>query len=197
MTRSTRIVLLIGFGAVFGAAWIIPNYIRARTVSSKNSCQTNLELIDKEKARWALENKKPGSYVVTEAELFGPTNYIKGVLHCPASSPGTGDTYILGRLDQKPRCSIPPHRVFLACAEVVDDSGRPIRGVRVAGQLSGKTELSGKTDSSGWCELSAEYDVDSTSATEQFTVSKQGYRTETVPMPELWPLRVTLKKSND
>lgn len=179
-------VLLIGFGAVLGAAWVVPNYIRARTVSSKSACHANLQMIDKEKARWALENKKPGSYVLTEAELFGPTNYIKDIPYCPASG-----TYTLGGIDQKPRCSYPPHRVFLACAEVVDDTGAPIPGVSVEGRLTGKT------DSRGWCELSAEYDVDSTTATDQFTVSKRGYRTETVPMPEMWPLRVTLKKAKE
>jgi hypothetical protein len=148
--------------------------------------------IDGAKATWALENKKTYSEIPTETDLYGPTNYIRDIPYCPAVG-----HYTIGRIDQKPRCSFPPHQFFLACAEVVDQSGSPISGVRVEGRVGSGALLRGKTDSRGRCELSFEDDSGPGGAVDQFVVSKRGYRTETLQMPEMWPLRVTLKKAKD
>lgn len=191
MTRKPRILVMLACGALVGAAWVLPNFIKARTVISKSACLCALEMIEKEKAAWALENKKTSSDIPTEADLFGPTKYIKDRPHCPA---GSAYTYTLGRIDEKPRCSCPSHVFYLACAKVVDESGAPLPGVRVEGRAA-SSMLRGKTDHEGFCELRFEYDPDECRDANQFVISKRGYRTETLRMPEMWPLRVTLKKA--
>jgi len=71
-----------------------------------NSCIGNLKQIDGAKATWALENKKTNSDIPSATELYGATNYIQNVPECHA-----GGTYRIGRIDQRPRCSIPGHTI--------------------------------------------------------------------------------------
>lgn len=184
-------MLMIGCGVLVGAAWVLPNFIKARVVASRSACVANLKMIDKEKTAWALENKKTSSDIPTEADLFGPTKYIKDRPYCPV---GSAYTYTLGRIDEKPRCSCPFHVLFLACAKVVDESGAPLPGVRVEGRAA-SSMLRGKTDHEGFCELGVDYDPDECRDANQFVISKRSYRTETLRIPETWPLRVTLKKA--
>src|SRR5436309_1288205 len=69
-----------------------------------NSCHSNLLIIDGAKATWALENKKTNSDIPTTNELYGATNYIRAAPYCPE-----GGSYMLGRVDERVRCSIPGH----------------------------------------------------------------------------------------
>jgi prepilin-type N-terminal cleavage/methylation domain-containing protein len=86
------------------AAIAIPNFIKARMASQKAACVANLRTIDGAKATWALEQKKNNSDVPTDADLFGPTSYIREKPSCPA-----GGTYSLNQVDQKPTCTVPDH----------------------------------------------------------------------------------------
>ncbi len=86
------------------AAIAIPNFIKARQASQKAACVANLRTMDGAKATWALEQKKNNSDVPTDADLFGPTSYIREKPSCPA-----GGTYSLNQVDAKPTCTVPDH----------------------------------------------------------------------------------------
>jgi prepilin-type N-terminal cleavage/methylation domain-containing protein len=86
------------------AAIAIPNFIKARQASQKAACVANLRTMDGAKATWALEQKKNNGDVPTDADLFGPTSYIREKPGCPA-----GGTYSLNQVDQKPTCTVPDH----------------------------------------------------------------------------------------
>jgi len=66
------------------AAIAIPNFVKARTASQKNACIANLKQIDGAKATWALETKQIDSATPGDADLFGPTAYIRRKPECPA-----------------------------------------------------------------------------------------------------------------
>jgi general secretion pathway protein G len=86
------------------AAIAIPNFIKARQASQKAACVANLRTIDGAKATWALEQRKNNGDVPTDADLFGPTSYIREKPSCPANG-----TYSLNQVDQKPTCTVAEH----------------------------------------------------------------------------------------
>ena len=86
------------------AAIAIPNFIKARQSSQKNACINNLRQIEGAKATWAVENKKTGSDVPGDGDLFGGTLYIREKPGCPANG-----TYTLNAVDTKAVCSVADH----------------------------------------------------------------------------------------
>ena len=86
------------------AAIAIPNFVKARNASQKAACVSNLRSIDGVKSTWALEQKKSGSDVPSDTDLFGPTSYIREKPGCPANG-----TYSLNQVDAKPACSVVTH----------------------------------------------------------------------------------------
>ena len=83
---------------VIVAAMILPAFIRARNTSSSSSCINYLRQIDGAKQQWALESHKTTNDTPRWDEV---TPYLKNNTTCPQ-----GGTYILGRVDERPRCSI-------------------------------------------------------------------------------------------
>lgn len=81
------------------AAIAIPNFVKARTASQRNACIANMKQIEGAKATWALENKKTGTDVPADADLFGADKYIAKKPECPA----TGN-YTLAQVDTPPTC---------------------------------------------------------------------------------------------
>jgi hypothetical protein len=79
----------------------IPNVVKARMCSSRNSCIANLKQIEGAKATWALEYQQPPTAVPTETDLFGPNRYISTTNVCPQ-----GGIYRLGAVGEKPTCSL-------------------------------------------------------------------------------------------
>ena len=86
------------------AAIAIPNFIKARQSSQTNACINNLRQIEGAKATWALENKKVGTAVPTDTDLYGVDKYIRETPACPA-----GGTYTLVSVDTKQACTITGH----------------------------------------------------------------------------------------
>jgi hypothetical protein len=95
--------------AIVVLAAIIPAFIRARSTSAAfTRCESNLMIIEMCKVNWQGGHHKPADYIVTMDDLkfelqpyaiqYGWTN---GVPTCP-----DGGTYIIGRVDEKPKCSI-------------------------------------------------------------------------------------------
>jgi outer membrane lipoprotein-sorting protein len=91
--RGVRLVSLMGASS-------------PRAVSQKNACINNLRQIDAAKNEFALEKGKKIGDPVTEADI---KPYIKldasgNLPKCPA-----GGTYTIGKVGEKPTCSIPGH----------------------------------------------------------------------------------------
>ena len=70
-----------------------------------NACISNLRQIDGAKQQWALENRKAGSALMTQADLLP---YFKGNVMpaCPA-----GGVYSLNPVSVPPICNIPGHTI--------------------------------------------------------------------------------------
>jgi hypothetical protein len=102
---SKRAIVLVASALIIPVLIGMPAFVRARTTSASNACVNNLRQIDAAKQQWALENN------LSDGSGIHPTwNNIRPYLgrgpqgevpHCPQ-----GGTYILARLDEKPRCSI-------------------------------------------------------------------------------------------
>ena len=86
------------------AAIAIPNLIKARASSQRVACVANLRTMYGAKQTWATEQRKAGTDVPNDGDLFGPTLYIKDKPSCPANG-----TYTLNAVDQNPTCSVPDH----------------------------------------------------------------------------------------
>ena len=79
---------------------------RAKATAQRNACIANLIQLDGHKEQWGNELKKSPSDVPTDADLKGMP--ISGIYYGRERCP-LGGVYTLGRLDQKPTCSIPDH----------------------------------------------------------------------------------------
>jgi prepilin-type N-terminal cleavage/methylation domain-containing protein len=74
------VVVIIGLLAAIA----IPNFIKARVVSRRKACGANLKLIHSAINTWALETQRTTGDPVVISDLYGNTNYIKGIPRCPA-----------------------------------------------------------------------------------------------------------------
>src|SRR5215469_2927847 len=103
-----RLDFIVYFAIVcvaIGIAFIFAKPSNHGGISKKNLCINNLRLIDGAKEAWAQEHQKTNSDIPAWADLkpyFGRSG--GEILECPS-----GGTYTVGRIDQKPTCSIPGH----------------------------------------------------------------------------------------
>ncbi len=94
------VVTIIGLLAII----VLPSFLKSREESTRKACGNNLLQIYNAKLRWALENKKGGDDVPTDADLFGANSYIRVKPICPG-----GGTYTIGPVDDPPTCTVPSH----------------------------------------------------------------------------------------
>lgn len=83
------------------AAIAVPNFVKARTTTAKNSCVANLKQIDGAIQQWALENRKTDADPVDMAEA---AQFLKGGVlpKCAA-----GGVYSPGKtVGSRPTCSL-------------------------------------------------------------------------------------------
>lgn len=80
-----------------------PNTATAAANRQRNTCINNLRQIDGAKNQWALEKGKKAGDTPTEADI---APYVRGGVlpQCPA-----GGSYIIGKIGEKPTCSIAGH----------------------------------------------------------------------------------------
>ncbi len=85
------------------AAIAIPNFVRARNTSQKNTCINNLRQIEAAKHQWALENKKQDTDVPTSDDV---KVYIKNNAYptCPSSG-----AYTIGAVNTDVVCDQAGH----------------------------------------------------------------------------------------
>ena len=74
------------------AAVSIPNYVKTREVSHRKACMSNLKQLEGAVQNWALETRQSSGVAIDPNALFGPTNYIRKVIVCPAG----GNPYVFG-----------------------------------------------------------------------------------------------------
>lgn len=104
MSRKSVILVLLGAAVcVMAAVILLPIYIRAHTIPSRNPCINNLRFIDGAKQQWALEYIKTTNDIPTMEDLRpwierGPKGEVPV---CP-----NGGKYTLGRIGEPPSCSI-------------------------------------------------------------------------------------------
>ena len=103
VSKSFIIAVSVVFLLAIGVAIVAPNLPR-RGPSKGSACVMNLRAIEGAKATWELEKKKLPTDTPTDADLFGPANYIRQKPECPR-----GGTYTLGKISEKPRCSVAAH----------------------------------------------------------------------------------------
>lgn len=94
------VVLIIGILMAIA----VPNFVKARDSSRKNSCIANLKQIDSAKEQWAMDNKKDAGAAVVMTNLVGSTLYIKATPACPSSG-----TYTVNNVGTNPTCSVANH----------------------------------------------------------------------------------------
>jgi len=98
ITGYISMVMIFVIGLL--AAIAIPNFVKARQHAQYYACQLNLKAIQGAKETWATENTKAKEAVPTDADLFGPSKYVREKPVCPASG-----IYSLNAVQEGPSCS--------------------------------------------------------------------------------------------
>jgi prepilin-type N-terminal cleavage/methylation domain-containing protein len=86
------------------ASIAIPNFVKARKLAQMRVCVGNLKAMEGAKATWALEHGKGSADVPSDADIFGPANYIVVKPACPENG-----TYMLNAVDARPACNVVDH----------------------------------------------------------------------------------------
>ncbi len=95
------VVLIIGILMAIA----VPNFIKARENSRRNSCIANLKQIDSAKEQYAMDQKLATGGAVTMANLTDPTTgYIKGAATGPLCP--SGGAYTVNVVGTSPACSL-------------------------------------------------------------------------------------------
>jgi len=88
------VVLIIGILLAIA----VPNFIKARETSRKQTCIGNLKQMDSAKEQWAMENNKTTGDAAAWADIV--PNYVKAQPSCPS-----GGAYTVDVIGTNPSCS--------------------------------------------------------------------------------------------
>jgi hypothetical protein len=199
LRRTIALVAMVAvacLGAIEGVKW----FIRARTSAAPSACSNNLRIIHSAEQAWALEHKANSNAVPTWEELDRYLHRPSRSVQCPS-----GGLYTLGRVDDRPHCSIMWHNLMFGDVAVVDVTGTPLIGVQLVVRRANGIVITSCTTSTNdqvWDGLTytsmpiPQAHLWSDSATE-LVAMKEGYHTERSPLPTtFWPVRFTLKKDS-
>ena len=101
-TLVEMMIVVAIFGILLGLA--LPNFIKSRNRSRQQICIENLSQIESAKQIWGVENGKKNGDVPSEADLIGPSLYIKKTPSCPAEG-----SYEYKAIGDIATCSISGH----------------------------------------------------------------------------------------
>jgi prepilin-type N-terminal cleavage/methylation domain-containing protein len=102
----TVVELMIVVGIIgLCAAIAIPNYVRANSISNKNSCINNLYQIRSAIAQWALETRSPSGSAVQFTDI---RVYLRNTMVCPAGGTTFSDSYTITDTATQPVCKRVP-----------------------------------------------------------------------------------------
>ena len=99
MIEIMIVVIIIGLLAAVG----VPNFLRAREKTQRETCIKSLNVIEGAKQQWSVENKKLKGNPVTTSDILPYCNQ-QIMPTCPS-----GGTYTIGAVGTKPTCNIPLH----------------------------------------------------------------------------------------
>jgi prepilin-type N-terminal cleavage/methylation domain-containing protein len=94
------VVLIIGILMAIA----VPNFVKARESSRKNTCIANLKQVDSAKEQWAMDQRKNAGDACAMTDLVGTAAYLKATPVCPS-----GGTYTVAAVGTNPTCSISGH----------------------------------------------------------------------------------------
>jgi prepilin-type N-terminal cleavage/methylation domain-containing protein len=94
------VVLIIGILMAIA----VPNFVKARESSRKQTCISNLKQIDQAKEQWAMDNRKNAGDACAFSDIVGANAYIKSEPSCPS-----GGTYTVAAIGTNPTCNISGH----------------------------------------------------------------------------------------
>jgi prepilin-type N-terminal cleavage/methylation domain-containing protein len=86
------------------ASIAVPNFMSYSTKAKTRICYENLAQIESAKELWGLQNNKHTGDLPTDADIFGPTAYVRTKPQCPA-----GGTYDLHEIGTSATCTTPGH----------------------------------------------------------------------------------------
>lgn len=94
------VVLIIGILMAIA----VPNFVKARESSRRNTCIANLKQVDSAKEQWAMDQRKNAGDACAMTDLVGTAAYLKANPTCPS-----GGTYTIAAVGTNPSCSITGH----------------------------------------------------------------------------------------
>jgi len=200
MTKKTILAFAlgacVGVGVTKGIAW----FIWARTASASNACINNLRQFDGAVQQWALEHHKTANDVPSWDDIRPYVKLTSGELP-PCSR---GGTYVLGRADEIPRCTVMEHNFGFGSVTVLDQSGLPLADASITVRDRGTDILSATTSTNGEAYLLNDRNLWESvcwsnawsKSTIEILAAKDGYSSNRVALPTIyWPVKLVLEKA--
>ncbi len=184
-------------------------------VDDISKCRTHLLEIEGCKKAWLLDHPTPTPVATTrerrsqrqrpaatppvverkenpsESDLFGPQGYMLEKPRCPK-----GGSYILGTVDEPPRCTYPNHSLDFGLVLVVNESGGGVEGAKVWCQNAERDDHTLTTGTNGLSTDTIPLGF-YRKGIREMSASCRGYKSAAIAFPTNWPAKITLQKEEN